>query len=434
MKLFTEPRIPLIRPCSQSIYEKSCALIPGGVNSPVRSFPDLGQTPLVIESGFGDTITDSDGYEYIDYCCSWGALIHGHAHPVIVQHTKDRIEKGSTFGTATRIEQQLAEKVIAAYPSVDKIRFVSSGTEAAMSALRLARGFTGRDLVVKFEGCYHGHTDFLLVQAGSGLANLNATSSSAGVPQASIQNTISIPFNDIEALRTVCAQHRIAAIIVEPVAANMGIVLPQPGFLETLRIETQKQGALLIFDEVITGFRLAKGGAQELFDIAPDITCFGKIIGGGFPAAAFGGRREIMDCLAPLGSVYQAGTLSGNPVAMEAGLQALKLLDEVDAYDSLKEKTDSITNPIKEFLARKDVNACIQQAGSLFTIFFGARRVDNFQQARSLETARYRAFFRYLFERGIYTPQSQYESNFVSLAHTQDHLEFTRDVILEFFD
>ncbi len=354
---------------NKSTHEQFCEVIPGGVNSPVRSFKGLGIPPMVVDRGFQDTIADCHGNEYIDFCCSWGALIHGHAHPDINRAAINRVSKGSTFGITTAIEEKIARKITRLVPSIDKIRFVSTGTEATMSAIRLARGFTGRNKIVKFTGNYHGHADFLLVRAGSGVIGLTSTSSSAGIPDPIIQHTLCLPYNDIAAFNNL-DKNDIAAVIVEPIAANMGVVPASQEFLDALRSETKKIGALLIFDEVITGFRVGLNGAQGLYNITPDLTCFGKIIGGGFPAAAFGGRRDIMDYLAPLGPVYQAGTLSGNPVAMEAGYQALSLLETPGFYQELERKTNSLTHPVQEEIKKRNLNMCLQQKGSLFTLFF----------------------------------------------------------------
>lgn len=425
--------IPLHRENSDRIFKRSREVIPGGVNSPVRSFPGLSQTPLVAESGIGDLITDADGFQYIDYCGSWGALIHGHAHPQIVEAVSKRVAKGSSFGITTEIEANLAALIVELVPSIEKIRFVSSGTEAAMSAIRLARGYTGRDLIVKFSGNYHGHADSFLVQAGSGLVHLTPTSSSAGVPHEFVKHTLSIPYNNIEVCRALFREkgNQIAAVILEPIAANMGLIEPCPEFLTMLREETEKAGALLVFDEVITGFRLALGGAAEYFDLTPDLSCFGKIVGGGFPAAAFGGKKEIMDKLAPLGSVYQAGTLSGNPVAMEAGYQSLLLCMEDNFYQTLQEKRAFLTDPIQAFIEEKNLEACIHTAGSLFTLFFGRRKVENLEDAKGCDLEKFNQFFQTLFQQGIYLAPSQFEANFISAAHTEEHLLYTRARILE---
>lgn len=419
---------------SAEIYKRSCEVIPGGVNSPVRSFPGLEQTPMVVESGRGDTLTDVDGCTYIDYCGSWGALIHGHAHPRIITATLKRVEQGSSFGITTAIEALLAELIVAHVPGIEKIRFVSSGTEATMTAIRLARGFTRRDLIIKFSGNYHGHADPFLVQAGSGVLQLNPTSSSAGVPQDAVKHTLCLPYNDKEACQRAFNDYgdKIAAVILEPIAANMGVVKPSRAFLSMLREETEKHKALLIFDEVITGFRIAAGGAAEYFGITPDLACFGKIVGGGFPAAAFGGRREIMEHLAPLGSVYQAGTLSGNPVAMEAGYQSVSLCLAPGFYQNLQEKTDIITQPIRELIEKKELNLCLHQVGSLFTLFFGKREIHNLEDVKGCDVERFNRFFQTLFQQGIYFSPSQFEANFISSAHTTENLIYTRDCILDF--
>lgn len=425
------------RPKSQDCFGRLCEIIPGGVNSPVRSFKGLDIPPLVIESAAGDLIYDVDGNSYIDYCGSWGPLIHGHAHPLILNAAYKRMMMGTTFGISSTIEEKLARKVVELIPSIEKIRFVSSGTEATMSAVRLARGFTGRSLIVKFTGNYHGHADFFLVQAGSGMVGLTPRSSSAGIPEEIVSHTVCLPYNEERTCRDFLMhpdnKHRIAAVIVEPIAGNMGCVPGTSEFLTMLRETTESIGALLIFDEVISGFRVSLGGAQELYGIAPDLTCLGKIVGGGFPAAAFGGRKDIMDCLAPLGTVYQAGTLSGNPVSMAAGLQSLSMLEVDGFYEELERKTNVITQPIRELLQTKKINACIQQTGSMFTFFFGRKHVANMEEARMLDLPEFARFFRYLFLNGIYIPPAQYEAWFVSNAHTEVHLERTRDVILEYF-
>lgn len=418
---------------SEAVFKRSCRVIPGGVNSPVRAFPGLSQIPLVAESGSGDRIIDVDGNSFIDFCGSWGALIHGHAHPQIVQAATERLIKGSSFGITTAIEAEFAELITQLLPHIEKVRFVSSGTEATMSAVRLARGYTQRKLIIKFSGHYHGHSDSFLIQAGSGLVTLGSTSSSSGVPDSFVKNTLLLPFNDVESCNEVFRIYgkQIAAVIVEPVAANMGVVLPQPHFLEFLRERTREQGSLLIFDEVITGFRIALGGAAEFYNTTPDLCCFGKIIGGGFPAAAFGGKGEIMDFLAPLGSVYQAGTLSGNPVAMEAGYQSVSLCKEPVFYSQLKEKTDLLTEPIRQYIQNRNLEIALQQVGSMFTLFFGKKEVRNFEDAKACNIEQYQGFFRQLFNRGIYFAPSQFEANFISTAHSEKSLFYTRDCILE---
>ncbi len=418
---------------SSDIYRRSCQVIPGGVNSPVRSCRAVGIEPLIAVSGRGDLIVDADGNEYIDYCGSWGALILGHAFPRVVEAAVRQVEMGSSFGIATPIEEALAAKVISLIPSIEKIRFVSSGTEATMTAIRLARGFTGRSKIVKFSGCYHGHSDALLTQAGSGAAFLNPQATSLGVTAAAIADTVTLPFNDETKVRELFAAKgsEIAAVILEPIPANMGLILPEPQFLSCLRKETEKAGALLIFDEVISGFRVGLRGAQGLYGIRPDLTCLGKIIGGGFPAAALGGKAEILDCLAPIGQVYQAGTLSGNPVAMAAGLAALEEIEKPGFYERLQDKTDRLLLPIEEAILEKNLNACIQKAGSMFTIFFGIRQALCREDLAAGDPKRFARFFCALFEKGIYIPPLQQEAWFVSTAHTNDHLDKTVEAVIE---
>lgn len=422
---------------SQKVYAKMCESIPGGANSPVRASRNVEQLPMIVEKASGELLFDIDGHSYIDFCGSWGALILGHAHPVVIEAAAKRMALGTTFGICSAIEERMASKTISLVQSLDKIRFVSSGTEATMSAARLARGFTGRDLIVKFDGNYHGHADFFMVQAGSGVFNLDQTAASAGIPKAFIQSTVSLPYNDEQACRAFMLhpdnRSRIAAVILEPIAANMGVVPAKESFLRMLRQVTTEIGALLIFDEVITGFRVALGGAQALFGIEPDLSCFGKIIGGGFPVAAFGGKAKIMDHLAPLGPVYQAGTLSGNPVGMEAGWQTLQLLERDSFYLELEQKTKVLTSPIQEYLQKHpSLPACLQEQGSMFTLFFGTRQVNDREDAQACDTKLFGAFFRYLFEQGVYIPPLQWEAWFVSSAHTEKSLIKTRDLILSF--
>lgn len=407
--------------------------IPGGVNSPVRACRSVGIEPMIAESGRDDMVIDADNNAYIDYCGSWGALILGHAHPRVVEAAVRQVEMGSSFGIATPVEEALAAKIVSLVPSIEKIRFVSSGTEATMTAIRLARGFSGRTKIVKFSGCYHGHSDALLTQAGSGAAFLNPQATSLGVPAAVIADTLTLPFNDEEKLAELFASHgsEIAAVILEPIPANMGLVLPEPQFLQRIRKETERAGALLIFDEVITGFRVGLQGAQGLYNIRPDLTCFGKIIGGGFPAAAVGGKGEIMDCLAPLGQVYQAGTLSGNPVAMAAGLAVLEELEKPGFYHALQDKTDRLLLPIEEAVLEKNLDLCIQRAGSMFTIFFGVRQVLCREDLAGADPMRFARFFRALFDKGIYVPPLQQEAWFVSAAHTGGHLDFTAEAVID---
>lgn len=424
------------RPISRSVYSQLSEIIPGGVNSPVRACKGLGITPLVAEKGEGDLIFDVDGNAYIDYCCSWGALLHGHAHPEVISSAIERMKKGSTFGITTPIEEQLARKVISHTPSIEKIRFVSTGTEATMSAIRLARGFTGKEVIVKFTGNYHGHADFLLVKGGSGLVGLNKESSSAGVPEDFVKHTVCIPYNDCEAVRALFYhphyRHKIAGVIVEPVAGNMGVVPGSVEFLQLLREETEKVGALLIFDEVMTGFRVGLRSAQGMYGIRPDLTCFAKIVGGGFPAAAFGGRKEIMDYLAPLGPVYQAGTLSGNPVAMEAGLTTLMLAEKPGVYEELERKAALLADPVDRWIKENGVDASLQRVGSMLTLFWGVKEVTCMEEAQKVNPTIFANFFAFMLEKGIYIPPAQHEAWFISTVHTDEHLLKTRDAILEF--
>lgn len=426
----------MIRTQSEEIYTKACSVIPGGVNSPARSFKGLGITPMIVERGSGDSIYDVDRRSYIDFCGSWGALILGHAHPEIVKATCEQIALGTSFGIATAIEENLARLVVDLIPSIEKIRFVNSGTEATMTAMRLARGFTERPKILKFTGHYHGHSDALLVQAGSGVASINPLATSKGVNLSTIADTLCFPFNDREKIRSFFRQSpeasQVAAVILEPITGNMGVVLPEPGFLETLREETERVGALLIFDEVITGFRVGLTGAQGLYGIDPDLTCFGKVIGGGFPVAAVGGKAKILDHLAPLGQVYQAGTLSGNPVAMRAGLETLQRLQAPHFYERLQQKADRLAQPIQEMLQRKKINACLQQAGSMLNLFFGLKQVKCREDLQQLDQEQFVQFFRYLFERGVYISPHSQEAWFVSAAHTDAHLDEAADTICEF--
>lgn len=419
---------------SEQIYAKMRERIPGGVNSAGRAFKSVNRSPLIIERGWADCLTDSDGNTYIDYCGSWGALIHGHAHPQILEAVKRRMDDGTTFGLSCPVELQLAELIASCVPSIEQIRFVSSGTEATMSAARLARGFTGRSTIVKFTGNYHGHADLFLIEAGSGVFGLTQTSSSAGIPSEAVQHTACLPYNDVETTRRFLRSEPVAGVILEPVVANMGVVPARREFLQMLREETERQGALLIFDEVVTGFRLSLGGAQELVGIKPDLSCFGKIIGGGFPAAAFGGRREVMARLAPFGDVYQAGTLSGNPVAMEAGLQAIAMLQAPGVYGELARKADIIAVPVRERLKAKGIKACFQQVGSMMTLFFGKESIWSMEDAHHIDKKMFEKFFKYLLSQGIFIPPSPYEAWFISTVHQEQHLEKTRDHILAFID
>ena len=414
------------RPRSSEVFERGKRSLVGGVDSPVRAFRAVGGTPLVIDHAAGTRLYDVDGREYLDYVCSWGALILGHAHPDVVAALSDQASKGTSYGMTSPLEIELGEKIVAAVPSIEMVRFVSSGTEAAMSAVRLARAFTERDLVIKFEGCYHGHSDGFLSEAGSGLATLGIAAC-PGVPEAFASLTLNTPFNDLEGVEALFRKHpqKIAAIIVEPVAANMGVVAPAQGFLEGLRDITKREGALLIFDEVITGFRVGYGGAQQIYKIAPDLTVLGKIIGGGLPVAAYGGRREIMERVAPLGPVYQAGTLSGNPLAMRAGLVMLPKLQALGFYDDLNRKTERLANGLRAALKSTGIPGVVNVAGSLLTIFFSENPVRNYADAKKSDTARFGKFFQEMLKRGFFLPPSQYEALFVSGAHTDSEIDAT---------
>jgi len=415
---------------SRALFERAQSLMPGGVNSPVRAFKAVGGTPFFVARGEGCYLWDVDGNRFIDFVCSWGPLILGHAHPEVVAAVKEAVERGTTYGAPTELEVALAEKIQQAFPSMEMLRLVNSGTEATMSAIRAARGYTGRKKIVKFEGCYHGHADYLLVKAGSGAATFSIPDS-AGVPEGTAQDTIVLPYNDIEAFnKTMDAMgEEIAAVIVEPIAGNMGVVLPKPDFLAALRQKTEKHGVVLIFDEVITGFRVAYGGAQSLYGIKPDMTCLGKIVGGGFPLAAYGGRKEIMQTVAPLGPVYQAGTLSGNPVAVTAGLKTLEILERDNPYPELERRTKQLTQVISEAAKEAGVPVQINQIASMFTVFFTDQPVVDYASARRSDTQRYARFFHALLERGVYFPPSQFEAAFLSTAHDDEALSFAQDAV-----
>jgi glutamate-1-semialdehyde 2,1-aminomutase len=380
-------------------------------------------TPLIAARGQGAVVWDADGHSYIDYCCSWGALILGHCHPAVVEAATEQMRLGAGFGMATPPELAIAQKICQHLPSMEKIRFVSSGTEATMSAIRLARGYTGKDKVIKFEGHYHGHSDGLLIRAGSAVVQINQEASSKGVPSDFVRHTICLPFNDISVVRDfIRSRDDIATIILEPIAGNMGLVPADPDFLAMLREETEKKGIVLIFDEVISGFRVGLQGAQGLYKITPDLTCLGKIIGAGFPAAAFGGKAEIMNHLAPLGEVYQAGTLSGHPVAMRAGLAALEQLEQPGFYDQLEKKTTVLVEALRQMMHDKKITGCVNQFGSMFTPFFGPTEM---RHKTILNQELYCKFFKQLFQQGIYMAPSPYEANFVSSAHTDEQIEKT---------
>jgi glutamate-1-semialdehyde 2,1-aminomutase len=417
---------------SQELFEAAKKHIPGGVNSPVRAYLSVGRTPRFIASAKGDRITDVDGNEMIDYVCSWGPGILGHAHPTVIGKVKEACDCGLTYGAPTAREVELAELIAELVPSMQVSRLVSSGTEAVMSAIRVARGYTGRDKIVKFRGCYHGHSDGLLVKAGSA-ALTTSVPDSAGVPADYTKNTLIADYNDKKSVQELFAanQDDIAAVIVEPVAANMGVVLPEADFLPFLREITSRYGALLIFDEVITGFRLALGGAQEYFKITPDLTTLGKIVGGGMPVGAYGGKEEIMRMVSPDGPVYQAGTLSGNPIATAAGLATLKILAEDSAiYDRLEQKTKELAQAVR--VASKG-KVTVNQIGSLMSIFFTAQEVKNLSDAQMSDIKAYADFFGYLLDRGIYTAPSQFEAMFVSDAHTKEDLKNTIRIIQDYW-
>lgn len=415
---------------SQELFEEAQKYLPGGVNSPVRAFKAVGGTPLFIKKGQGSRITDADGNDYIDYVGSWGPLILGHAHPQVIAAIQQVAENGTTFGASTELEITLAKMIAEAVPSIEMVRFVNSGTESTMSALRLARAFTGRDKIVKFAGGYHGHSDGLLVKAGSGLATLGLPGS-PGVPESYTRNTLVAPYNNTEAVAKLFETYpgEIAAIIVEPIAANMGVVLPQPGFLEGLRKLTSDNGALLIFDEVITGFRVAYGGAQSVFGINPDLTCLGKIIGGGLPVGAFGGKKEIMEMVAPQGQVYQAGTLSGNPLAMTAGIETLKILNQPGTYRRLEETFAQLREGIAKSAAACNCEVYVSSFTSMLTIFFTDKPVIDYDSVSKTDTAAFSRFFNHLLKRGIYWPPSQFEAAFVSTAHSQTDINATVEII-----
>ncbi len=410
---------------NNELFTRAAKVIPGGVNSPVRAFRSVGGTPPFIREASGSKMVDSEGRAYIDYVCSWGPMILGHAHPDVVAAIREAAGKGASFGAPTELEIEMAERVVAAFPSIEAVRMVSSGTEATMTAIRLARGWTGRDRIVKFNGCYHGHADSLLVKAGSGVATLGIPGS-PGIPRVLAELTISLAYNDLDAVKAAFAQYGqdIACIIVEPVAANMGVVMPKPGFLEGLREITAANGSLLIFDEVITGFRLAYGGWQTITGIRPDLTCLGKIIGGGLPVGAMGGKREIMEHLAPVGPVYQAGTLSGNPLAMTAGIKTLDILKGKN-YAQIEEKTVRLRNAFQELFDRAGLPVRINHAGSLFTLFFTEKEVVDYASAQSSDAELFARFFQGMLARGINLAPAQFEAGFVSFAHTDDDIEKT---------
>jgi glutamate-1-semialdehyde 2,1-aminomutase len=411
---------------SEELFARAQKVIPGGVNSPVRAFKAVGGTPLFIRKAEGSRIWDADGKGYIDYVGSWGPMILGHAYPPILEAIRQAALLGTSYGAPCAGEVQLAERVVRLIPSIEKVRFVSSGTEATMSALRLARGFTGRRKILKFDGCYHGHADALLVAAGSGVATLGIPGS-PGVPEGTVADTLVAPYNDVAAVEAVAAAHGsdLAAVIVEPVAGNMGCVVPRDGYLQALRDITQRVRAVLIFDEVMTGFRLAPGGAQQIYGITPDLTCLGKIIGGGLPVAAYGGRAEIMDHVAPLGPVYQAGTLSGNPLAMAAGCVALDHLGRRGTYQRLEALTIRLQIGLSRAAQAAGVMLTVNRAGSMFTPFFCRGPVRDFAEAKESDTRHFARFFHGMLERGVYLPPAQFEAAFVSFAHSETDIDQT---------
>ena len=413
---------------SDELFARAQAVIPGGVNSPVRAFRGVGGTPRFIARGEGSRLIDVDGNSYIDYVCSWGPLLLGHRPECVVAALRDVLETGTSFGAPTEREIELAELIRQAMPSMELVRLVNSGTEATMSALRVARGFTGRDLTIKFEGCYHGHVDSLLVKAGSGMATL-AISDTVGVPQSFADTTVVLPFNDLNAVEEAFKKQgdRIAAVIVEPIVGNMGCVPPRPGFHEGLRSITAAHGALLIFDEVMTGFRVALGGAQQLYGIQPDLTTIGKVIGGGLPIAAYGGRRDIMSKVAPSGPIYQAGTLSGNPLAVASGIAMLRFLfDHPEVYETLERRAAALT-------ATQIRGTTLNRVGSMFTYFFTEQVVVDWDTAKRSDTERFKRFFHFMLNHGIYLAPSQFEAAFLSYAHTEIDIEQTVAVAKEFF-
>ena len=411
---------------SEKLFAEACRVIPGGVNSPVRAWQAVGGNPRFIQRAAGSTIIDADGNSYIDYIGSWGPMILGHAHRAVLHSIQEALREGTSFGAPTAREIDLARRIVAAFPSIDLVRLVSSGTEASMTALRVARGFTGRPKVVKFAGCYHGHVDSLLVRAGSGALTLGCPDS-AGVTSAVAEQTRIARFNDLAGVRELFAAEgdEIAALIVEPVVGNMGVVPPRADFLEGLREVTSRHGALLIFDEVMTGFRLAYGGVQTQLGIQPDLTCLGKVIGGGMPLAAVGGRRAIMEKLAPLGTVYQAGTLSGNPLAVAAGIATLEQLAGERVYELLEERGAALEAGLRAALRDRPGSWCLNRRGSMWTLFFGVDEVSDFESASRCDTAKYAAFFRAMLEEGVYLPPSAFEAAFLSLAHSDADIEQT---------
>lgn len=411
---------------SEEQFQRALKVIPGGVNSPARAFGAVGGHPVIIDRGEGQYLYDIDGNRYIDYIGSWGPHILGHRHPQVVSRIDEALKKGTSFGAPTLVETELAELVAELVPCVEKVRMVNSGTEAAMSVLRLARGYTGRDKVIKFAGCYHGHVDSLLVQAGSGALTLG-TPSSPGVPQGCTSDTLVLEYNDLDQLKETFTKmgDQIACLILEPVVGNMGVVLPEPGFLETIRELCTQYGTVFIMDEVMTGFRLSIGGAQQRFGITPDICMLGKVIGGGMPVGAYGGKTEIMDTISPVGTVYQAGTLSGNPIAMASGIATLECLKETNPYPQLEEKTKRLTQGLVSAASKAGLPHTLAECGSMFTLFFNPDKVTNYTVSAHNDTERFARYFQGMLDRGIYLPCSQFEANFTSAAMTNEDIDQT---------
>ena len=420
---------------SRKLFAAAKKVIPGGVNSPVRAFRAVGLEPLFVSRARGSKVYDADGGVYIDYVSSWGPMILGHAHPQVRKAMSQALSRGWSYGAATELEVRLAQKISTAIPSMELVRMVSSGTEAAMSAVRVARGFTGRDKIIKFEGCYHGHADSFLVKAGSGAITFGVPDS-AGVPESLAVNTLVAPYNDLEAVHALFKQNpsQIACVIVEPIAGNMGIVMPREGFLKGLEEVCRMNGALLIFDEVITGFRLIYGGVQKTFGITPDLTCLGKVIGGGMPVGAYGGRREVMEKISPLGPIYQAGTLSGNPLAMTCGLATLELLRQKDVYKRLDRLTKELCQGLEDFVRQKGIPARINRSGSMFTLFFTEDEVYDYTSAKKADVGKYAKYFQGMLQAGVWLPPSQFEACFVSLAHTTKDLKKTLEAAASALD
>ena len=419
---------------SSALFAEAQIYLPGGVNSPVRAFKGVGGTPIFVEKAKGAYLYDADGHDYVDYINSWGPMILGHAHPKVTEAIINQVEKGTSYGTPTELETEIAKLVVASVPGIDMVRFVNSGTEACMSAIRLARGFTGRDKIIKFAGCYHGHSDAFLIQAGSGAATFGEPNS-PGVTQGTAKDTLLATFNDLENVQTLFEQNKgeIAALIIEPVAGNMGCIPPQEGFLEGLRELCTTHGTLLIFDEVMTGFRLALGGAQELFGITADLVTFGKVIGGGLPVGAFAGRREIMEYLAPIGPVYQAGTLSGNPLAMRAGLTTLEIIQKnPDYFDALENTTLAIGEEINAIFTEKGIAHQVNLIGSMISVFFTDNDVNDFESAKTANNPTFNKFYHHMLQNGVYLPPSSFETWFISMAIQDEELERTFDAVESF--